>query len=582
MSAIHHPGGSGVPECWLLLFRPSWPVKIRYSIEADHSEGLTGIEYRSAKARGVRLSMTWSCSLNASESDALRQALYAMGDARIGVPLWPDFYCGSSGWLHAPQKVVSWNSSGGYAISGVQGSYAHPNAAPLLVGRLKKRPSMQLDGKVLWNVEFSLDEDSPWECRIDPASGYIPGSFVWDPDWNDLVDRSKDQLRASDLGNGREAGVAGGDGSPKWGQEAQVPFFNRGEIADFLRFWVDRQGSIQSFPCPAWAQSGLPTVATPSELTSRFDKDVVELRFVTPHVADSKVLLWQEVSTGTAQNGPSKAYLYTFTWDEYPPVRFTDWEHDLVHGSDTYATAPITHDELQRTLTPIGDECEVIMFEQYASNPMKPMVSGEAERRLSVEITLVRVSVAGVIISANTIFAGDIVSAEVKEDTIVGHAKTLGGLFERKLPRFYVQKGCNYTLADGCCKLLKASLARSAAITGVSGSSVITWGAVPSLPATYQDKWFAGGWIECVGTDGSRHRRAILDSSRGTSSYSLTLNRALPSVCEGVTATAYPGCSGDYSMCSGKFANASNFGGFPYLPAYLSTSNGNGSSPKAK
>jgi hypothetical protein len=518
------------------------------------------------------------------EKDSLRQALAQMADRRIGVPLWPDAYSPSSNWLHAPQKVISWNQTGAYEITSATGSYTYAKAAPLLIGYLNKRPTIEPANGGLWNVKFDLYEDSPWDCRISPASGYVPTDFIWDPDWTGIDDLSRDQLRKVEIGQGRQVGMAGGDGTARWGQEAGIPLFSRGEIADFLRFWADRQGSVKPFSCPAWCQPSGATSSTPSSYVARFDKDLVEVTYKTPRVGYTKLKLWQEVavSGGVPQYGPARTYLYIFTWDQYPEVRLTSWEHALSAGGNEYTPSLVGHDQLRRTLSSLGDECNVTCFEGDASNPLKALVAGESERRLTVEILQAIVDSTGAVLNMAQVFAGEVISAETKDSTIIGHAMTQGGRFKRKLPRFFIQKGCNYTLGDACCKIAKSSLAVSGTLSGINTTSTVILTAAPTLPAGYANKWFASGWLDVTGTDGSHHRRAILDCSKSGSLFTLSLNRPLPSSCEGRTATAYPGCSGDYSECSGKFSNSANFGGFPWLPAYLSTSSGNGSTPKAK
>jgi hypothetical protein len=586
MPIIYRAASGGLPDLYLLLVQPDWTpgIRISYTLASEQAEGLSGIEYRAPEHLALRLRLKATLVLDASDTDQLRQALAVLGSRRFGVPLWPDAVLPQASWLHLPQKVVSWNDAGAYAITAPQGSYTYPNAAPLMVGRLSERPVITPFGGGLYEVGIEIVEDSSHDLRIAPAAGSTPTDFSWEPDWSDdIEDISRDQLRASEIGRGREQAVAGGEGTPRWGEEAGFTL-TASEAAQFLRFWASRLGSVSRFSVPAWSKPGANLPATPGTYVGRFDRDVLDLHFRTPAVIETSVRIWAEVAQvgDPLQSGDGEAYLYAFAWEGGSVLRLTNWESSLTYSANAYAPGRVSHDELRLSLTALGDEVDIEIFAEEAGNPLKPLLQGEAERVLKVEIWKARVNSSGAVTSAVSWFSGTIPQARHEDDRLIGHAVTLGGKFRRQAPGFVVQRGCNYTLFSPECGLLKASWQKQGSLSGTFPGSTIDF--TPNVPPSggYAGKWFAGGWLEVTGADGQLYRRAVLDCSQAGSVWTLKLNRFLPATCSGRTATVYPGCPGDYSACKGKFSNGLNFGGHPYVPAFIATDSGSGGRTAAK
>lgn len=586
MSVFYRAASGGVPECFVLLLEPDWsePVQLTYALASEQSEGLTGIEYRVPAHRSVRVRQAWTCLLDETEAAALREALASLAGRRFAMPIWPDAIALAP--MHAGQKILSWDDAGSYAIIDPIDPAPYARNTPLVVGRIKARPTVTPIGGKHYTVEFDIQEDSPFELRIDPASGTTPGSFTWEPDWaEEISDLSRDQLRVSELGQGREAGVAGTNGTPRWGESAGFGL-DRDEAVALLRFWVAHRGSVDAFSVPAWGRPGVATPLTPDTYQARFDADTLTFVFRTPTVVECSLKLWQQVtlsgSPPPSQAGAARGHCYTFRWEGGTTTRLTSWEHSVAYGGQTWVPARISKMQMRTTMESWGDECDVAVFAEEPGNPIAPILAGEAERRLSVEIAEVVLDAAGVVTSFTEIFTGEIRSAELKGDKLVGKAASFGGIFSRKIPRFYIQNGCNYSVFSGPCGLAKATWAKTGPIGGTLPGDSVTFvpGSAPS--GTYADKWFAAGWLEVTGTDGSAHSRAILDCSESSGTWTLKLNRLLPATCAGQTASVYPGCDGNYSTCKGKFANGAQFGGHPFTPAFIATSEGTGTSPKMK
>lgn len=575
--------GALVPECYMLLVAPDWGTapEIAYRVVTDQAEGGTGIEDRATESRALRLRLTASWQLSAAETVALRTALANLEDRRWGLPLAPD--SDVSSWIHAPQRRVSWTDAGTVAVLAPGDAVPHPHVAPLLIARLVRREEIAVQGGAHYAVALTFEEDAPWDCRIDPAAGTVPTDWEWDPDYtSDPVDRSRDQLREVQLGGGRELGIAGADGTPRWGQAAAFTL-QRAQIAALLRFFLDRRGSTRAFEVPSWCRPGADTPQQPHTLTARFDKDVLTIRYETPWWARLEVALWQEVALeeGT-QEQAQRAMLYTFSQDGGSTVRLTSCEHALTTGGHTWTPARVEHRDHVGTLTLVGDACEIAVFAGEQNHPLRAALAGEAERRLFVTVTEAVLDASGAVTTTTEIFSGEVRSVQHSGDALVARAAAFGAVFSRVVPRFYVQRGCNYVLFDSCCTLAKAAHVRTGPVGGTLPSATVTFTPSAAPTGDYAAKWFAGGWLEVTGTDGQFHRRAVLDCSVAAGVWTLKLNRSLPATCAGQSASAYPGCDGNYSTCGAKFANADNFGGHPFVPDFISTSDGAGAAAKVK
>lgn len=583
MPVVYKAASGGIPASYALVIPPDWsdPVRLTYSIASEQVEGATGIEYRVPGHRYMRVRQAYSATLDETEAASLREALAAMGaGTRVAVPLWPDVY--ASSWMHVGQYTFSYSAAGAVAYeSGSTGPFTHANNGPLLFGRLTERPTITPIGGALWLVSIEVQEDSPYTLRIDAVSGTTPTTFEWLPDWsNEISDLSRDQLRPVSIGQGRETGMSGTNGTPRWGQEAGFTL-DRTEAARLLRFWVAKRGACDSFDADAWGHPGTSTTATPDTYTARFDADRLTLSFTTPTCIETTIKLWQELDEGT-QSGDGRALLASFTWEGGTTTRLTSWEHALTYSSNSYAPSQIKKSQLRKTMSPLGDECDIEIWAEEPGNPLAPLLAGEAERKLNVTIGEAVVNSSGTVTSYAETFTGTVRSVELKSDLLVGRAAAYGAVFARKLPAFVIQQRCNYVLFSGPCGLSAAAWDVTGTIGGTLPNVTVTFTPGSAPTGTYKNKWFAGGWLTVTGTDSSENRRAILDCSESTGVWTLKLNRALPAPCSGQTATAYPGCDGNYTTCKDKFSNGPNFGGHPYTPSFIATSNGNGTTAKAK
>lgn len=187
-----------------------------------------------------------------------------------------------------------------------------------------------------------------------------------------------------------------------------------------------------------------------------------------------------------------------------------------------------------------------------------------------------------IVTSDSVLFRGEIVRASIRGKVITARCQTGGAIFDRQIPRFRMQTGCNHTLFDTGCGLAKADWKFTATVADpgtpgfpftfdLSGLARVS-GAAP----TFTDQWFAGGWIE-FGSGTSWCRRPILRSTTVTAgALTVTLGADPLEFPEaGDAVVLYPGCDGRWETCgayhatnnpAGRFNNRVNFGGHPFMP----------------
>lgn len=131
------------------------------------------------------------------------------------------------------------------------------------------------------------------------------------------------------------------------------------------------------------------------------------------------------------------------------------------------------------------------------------------------------------------------------------------------------QRNCPHVLYGRGCSLDKEAFAVSGAVTASAGQAV----QMP-IASTYPDGYFSAGMVEAP--DGSL--RFITNHTGGA----LTLIRSLDALNEAFSQSGYgmsyglyygalvtrifPGCDRTKEVCSGKFNNLPNYGGFPFIP----------------
>lgn len=173
----------------------------------------------------------------------------------------------------------------------------------------------------------------------------------------------------------------------------------------------------------------------------------------------------------------------------------------------------------------------------------------------------------------SVIFTGQLASARVKGGVITAKCVPGGLVFERKLPRFLVQPGCNHDLYSTGCGIGRDAYRFDAVVTDPGAVGYPFEFSLGSLSRTFGGDlpvaahWFAGGYAE-FGVGAARQRIAILRSSPVSSgAVTITLSKdPSPFPAVGATVRLWPGCDGSWATCQSKFGNRENFGGHPFMP----------------
>jgi|GEM_PF-3394160 len=340
--------------------------------------------------------------------------------------------------------------------------------------------------------------------------------------------------------------------------------------------------TVAMFDAPG-ALPAASTLVAPLML-ARMDKPRIQIDWSTGNVASVSFAFVEvppevdptadETAGATIGLLPARAYIYDVAQTLGGITvtdRWTSYESPVAVGSYIYAPRKMDHGVIRQSLFLDRDELE-IRSEVVAGDVLVAMATAQSES--PVRITISRADVyASTGSSPTVLFTGEVVKVSVKGSTLSARVVPAGSVFDRLFPRFRMQPGCNHALFSVGCSLLAANWKFTASMVtpgtpgypftfGV-GSLARVSGSMPTITAG----WFAGGWVE-FGTGSATVRRSILDNTAAVSSaLTLTLGRdPNPFPVAGDSVALYPGCNGDASTCSGKFANFANFGGHPFIP----------------
>ncbi len=586
----------------LLLIRPdhdaSRPIKVTHRFDTEIGEGQTTIEERSAGRAALLLSQSFTLTLHGNSADDFRKGIAALEARLIGVPLWVDALPVArwSERIYDAQQVINFNpASGDYVIiaaadlPGVMGSLTHPLLAPLLIGRWKERPSVQAATNTVGTVEVTIDEASPWSCRIGIHAHGSSWSAV--PDYRQPTkDVSVYGLETIALGGAaREPRLDRVNAAARWSQEASFTFPDRLAIRDALTWFVAHRGATSSWgPVPAWFQPGADTAATPDNYTARFASDSLSLSYVSGAVATANIGFIQEVDTGgRSQSVATEVYLYTFTYqhDAAHPERYTNWDAPLTAGGATFAPEQCVHDEMLLSLRPQDVKAELSLA-YLPGTLMADWLVGRlfGRVRLTVE-TCDPTNVGG---TRSVVFDGFVRNVLPNGNTLKISATLFGRLLEKRVPSDVFASRCNAFVFDARCGLSEDDHDTTGTISPgdlaadrftLTVRSPSGWGGSP-----WSDNFFGPNGVLRTGSGRTSIVATILSSAMAGSDLVLKLNRPLwpDLIAPGQSVQLLPGCDGQYATaCGAKFSNQAQFRGFPFMPDYIEQSS-TVSTPKPK
>ena len=355
-----------------------------------------------------------------------------------------------------------------------------------------------------------------------------------------------------------------------------------------LTGWV---GPIVGIAAPTLSFLSSGNAASPAASTSlvplllaRFDSPKLELEWITDRLATASFRVRElppelalpagETLGTTLGNLTPRAWLYEFT-KTFPGAtvvaRYTSYERDLTYGGNTYAAKKLSHGDIKTGLALDRDEL-TIDCDGLEIPTLLDVALLRSEVPLLLTVFRAEINGAGTATNATTAWSGEISAAAIKGKRLSAKASSLGSVFDRKAPRFYLQPGCNHALFSTGCGIAAATWAHTALLTAVGSAGypyTFTIGSLNRAGGTTLSATdaFAGGWVE-IGTGATLSRRAILASSSvagGTCVLTLS-GDPTPFPTNGTAIVIYPGCDGRKETCAATFGNFLNFGGHPFVP----------------
>ena len=127
--------------------------------------------------------------------------------------------------------------------------------------------------------------------------------------------------------------------------------------------------------------------------------------------------------------------------------------------------------------------------------------------------------------------------------------------FRTEIPCVYYQNLCNHRLYDARCGIAQGgSWAQATTVSAIAGKVITV-----ANDGGRDDGWYVGGMI----VRGSDSERRMITAHVGND---ITVSYAFRTLALSDAVTLHTGCDHTVTMCEDRFANAPNFGGFPYIP----------------
>lgn len=120
---------------------------------------------------------------------------------------------------------------------------------------------------------------------------------------------------------------------------------------------------------------------------------------------------------------------------------------------------------------------------------------------------------------------------------------------------------CDADLGDRRCKVDVAGLTVTVTLAAVKGA-VVTVSGLTGEPAG----WFSGGTMRVASGSEAGTALSVGGHMKAGDTHVLTVRPTVCGLAAGDTATLGPGCDKRFETCRQKFANTTNFRGFPHLP----------------
>jgi len=243
---------------------------------------------------------------------------------------------------------------------------------------------------------------------------------------------------------------------------------------------------------------------------------------------------------------------YTFIFGA-TTTRFTSYNQDITFGGNTFISTQISRSKVQASVEDAINELKIIttidnpIASQFISNVPGRVGSVRVERGHADDPAQERIIVFEGFI-AQVRFTGDL------QAEITCNPNT--NIFKRTGPRFSYQGLCNHVLYDQGCQVVRGLFLFTGLVSGISGETIT----VNGISANGAD-WAVGGFVKTP-AGGDDDARLVLSQSVDD----LTLLSAFSVDVLAINVDVFAGCKHDLTTCDVKFANALNYGGFPFIP----------------
>lgn len=247
-------------------------LTLRVRVENDIVEGLTKRSSRRPLSASLRCELDFGIIVDSEIAASIRNAITSSTeDLPVRVPFWPGLgddgtNYGSNQWARfeaneVPGDIASltWHSTAP-SLSGQQ------TRVPTLRGRLVGSPSFDLMSPSLVQMQIRWRESSTyaerltlpsWSFTDGPAVGAItPKLFPLMADFSRLPDPGAVLLDANreQLGFGRESGDEVYPQIGTYQPKQSYTFSDEAEVSKLLKFFLDRQGTVEPFWLPSWLE----------------------------------------------------------------------------------------------------------------------------------------------------------------------------------------------------------------------------------------------------------------------------------------------------------------------------------------
>jgi hypothetical protein len=589
----------------LFLPEPNWSatVALEMVLGAQVDQALSGRENRRPAHALPRWSISCKWTLTRAQALAWTEgSLLLDADTLLAIPAPFDRISLGAGvapqpdWILDPRLVALWDDAGDAQILSREAFDAlassllqtPKSAAPLICGRLRRRPEVRVLNNHECEFTLELEETSPdWAAlaaALPPAES--PVSVDWPPtlpaNWRELPTEAIEDLTATAaVGAGREPAVES-DAAPWRTQKFLVTLEGRRQIRALLAFFAARKGPVQSWVVP-WllTPSQHDESGTPHYTRARFAADTLHISFTTGSLAEATIeiiqLPWEiSLNENETPEQPAVAYLYRLTADiaDGPVIwRYTDWESALErdeNGTATYAPARIEHDTIACSIDLSDDEVMLTAWlsdagqpsDSEAPHPLALIVRRALDAPLRLEIFRCD---PGAPAHARQLFSGTIAEVTIEGRKLSATASILGGKLDVKVPRFYFGKTCNHTFGGWGCGI--AAPSATATITAIADATHLTI-AITDAPDALdlsQPSALTGAWF-AVGAGLDMQLRAIAADDTTGDERDIVLTRPLrdTTALVGATVTLRLSCGKTIADCA-RWGNTPNFGGHPQM-----------------